>query len=705
MDSARTRTARGGEDRSARGRIRHASEAPAGYVAIGDTVSFGVWISIVLTKTIRAIRDSVLDMFDRSTTPELVATDRPPRAARDGRRRIIAMLVVVVVCFAIIIGQVVRLQILDRDRYVAYGANQRTNTQVLAADRGNIVDRNGVALVTSRPTSSVFVDPKLIEDAPTEAALIAPILGLSVEFVQTKMTGKGRFAYLARKVDQGIVDRISALGLAGVSFVEETERYQPAGDSLRGVLGSTDVDNNGISGLEVQYGDALTGTPGSLSLEQSPTGRTIAVGDHSLTAAVKGDDLKLTIDRSIQFEAERLVADQVRATGAKGGTAIVSIPSTGEILAIANIVKDEESGAIVVGSNNAALTTQYEPGSVMKMVTIAAGIENDKIRPTTTFELPPTMKIYDATFGEAEGRGTVTWDVTNILTHSSNIGTIKIGQAVGKDELYSYQKLFGFGGSTGLDFPNEALGYVLSPSKYSGTSLPSIAIGQGISVTPMQMLFAYNVIANQGQYVAPKLVDSTIDAEGVEHPTASPTTRRVVSTQTADELNLMLRNVVHEGTGQLASINGYTVAGKTGTARKPQPGGGYTDKFGITRYQSTFLGFVPAERPALSVYVMMDEPGGDYTGGATAAPVFQKLATFALNRIGVKPAATDGANGGAPVDGSITSAPLSSAGVVEGDRVRALTTGSPEAVAASVPSTLPPVTSTTTTTIRRTTTR
>lgn len=624
------------------------------------------------------------------------------RAGRDRRRGVLLLLAGVLVLFAIIIGQVVRLQVLDRERYVAYGANQRTNTQVLAADRGNITDRNGVELVTSRPTKSVFVDPKLVTDAPSEAAALAPILGLSVETVQTKMTGKGRFAYLARKVDPAVIERVEALGLAGIAFLDETERYLPAGDSLRGVLGSTDVDNVGISGLEAQYGDALTGTPGSLSLERSPSGRTIAVGDYALTPAVKGSNLQLTIDRSIQFEAERLLADQVRATGAKGGTAIVSVPSTGEILAIANIVKDEESGAVVVGSNNAALTTQYEPGSVMKTVTIAAAIENGKVEPTTRFDLPPTLKFFDSTFGEAEGRGSVNWDVTNILTHSSNIGAIKIGQAVGKDDLYSFQKLFGFGGPTGLDFPNEALGFVLSPSKYSGTSLPSIAIGQGISVTPMQMLFAYNVIANQGTYVAPKLVDSTIDAEGVEHPSASPTTRRVVSAATADKLNLMLRNVVHEGTGRLASINGYTVAGKTGTARKPQPGGGYADKFGITRYQSTFVGFVPAERPALSVYVMMDEPGGDYTGGATAAPVFQKLSTFALNRVGIRPAATDGANGGAPVDGAASTA--SNVGVVEGERVRALTAGSTAAATAAAPVTLPPA-PTTTTTIRRTTTR
>jgi cell division protein FtsI (penicillin-binding protein 3) len=383
--------------------------------------------------------------------------------------------------------------------------------------------------------------------------------------------------------------------------------------------------------------------------------------------------------------------------------AIVSKPGTGEVLAIANMVLDPETGLVRVSSNNTALTTQYEPGSVMKMVTISGALEAGQISPSTQFNLPPTLKIFDAQFGEAEGRGTVTWDTTQIMTHSSNVGTIKIAQGLGKDALYSTQKAFGLGVKTSLGFPNEASGSVLAPSKYSGTSLPSIAIGQGISVTPMQMLFSYNTIANQGTYVAPKLVDSTIDAQGVEHLTAAGESHRAVSVATADKVNLMLRNVVNEGTGHRAAINGYSVAGKTGTSRKPQPGGGYADKFGITRYQSTFVGFVPAQQPALSVYVMIDEPGGDYTGGAAAAPVFSKLGSFALNRLGIAPAATDLALGGAPVS-SVLGLPSSSmqATVSDGDRVRALTAGSPAALASSVPTTMPPATTTTTSAARKT---
>ncbi len=511
-----------------------------------------------------------------------------------------------------------------------------------------------------------------------------------------------RFAYLARQVPTEVADHLAAKvkelsttdhPLGGVAFLDEKQRYFPAGTSARSLLGSVDVDNTGISGLESQYADVLTGTPGLLSLERDPKGNTIAVGDRTLTPAVKGQDLKLTLDRSIQFEAERLLLDQVSTTRAKGGVAIVTIPSTGEILAMANVVTDPTTGASLVSSNNLAVTTQYEPGSVMKMVTIAGAIERGQVSPSTVFNLPPTLKVSDAVFGEAEGRGTVDWNVTDILTNSSNIGTIKIAQGLGKDALFDLQRSFGFGDRTALGFPNEATGAVLNPRRYTGTSLPSIAIGQGIAVTPLQLLLAYNTIANRGIYVPPRLVQSTIDAKGTEHRSEVGATHRVISTGTADTMNIMLRNVVSDGTGRLAAIDGYLAAGKTGTARKPQPGGGYADQYGITRYQSTFVGFVPAEQPALSVYVMIDEPtAGDYTGGATAAPVFSKLGSFALRRLGIAPAATDASMGGAPVTAESKARSAMSTEAFLGDRVRAITTSAPQIAVpltdgASVPTT------------------
>ncbi|MCD9622474.1 peptidoglycan D,D-transpeptidase FtsI family protein [Rhabdothermincola salaria] len=615
-----------------------------------------------------------------------VGAGAPP----DHRRRLLAVLAVVGLLFAIVASKVIDLQVLNPDRHLAWGVAQRFDTTVLAADRGAILDRNGAELAVSRPTRSVFVDPELIEEPAVAASAVAPLLGLDVDEVTAEMAGEGRFAYLARKVSADVADRIAALGLAGVAFLDESERYLPAGDSARSLLGQVDVDNQGISGLEAQFGDVLTGTPGEIRYERTPEGQTIAVGERDVVPAVPGDDLMLTLDRSIQFEAERLLAEQVAAVDAQGGIAIVSRPETGEILAMANVVRDPDSDEVVIGTNNAALTTQYEPGSVMKPVTIGAALEDGHVEPGSELYLPSTLPIYDYEIQEAEPRGPVTWDVSQILADSSNVGTVKIGQMLGPDRLHGALRSFGLAEPTELGFPNEAPGALPDPSDWSGTSLATIAIGQGVAVSPLQMLLAYNVIANDGRYVAPSLVAATVDGDGVERPSAPPTPRQVITPETAAELNVMMRSVVETGTGQLAAIPGYEVAGKTGTAWKLQDGGGYEDELGVRQYQSTFIGFVPAQQPALSVYVMIDEPSGSrYTGGATAAPVFSKLGSFALRRLGIAPPATDSANGGAVVDGGV--GPAAAPGVEavgevgEDGRVRALPAGTPVAPPSTVP--------------------
>jgi cell division protein FtsI (penicillin-binding protein 3) len=270
-------------------------------------------------------------------------------------------------------------------------------------------------------------------------------------------------------------------------------------------------------------------------------------------------------------------------------------------------------------------------------------------------QVPSVLRVGDADFTDAEEHGPMAWSVTEVLAHSSNIGTIKVAQQVGKDRLYDTLRGFGFGSTTSVAFPNEQAGVVpdpSDPSQWWSTSMGTVPIGQGVSVTPLQMLLGYNVIANGGTYVEPRLVRSTVDAEGGEHPLPIDEGRRVLSQRTADQLNLMLRDVVVEGTGKNAAVSGYTPAGKTGTSRKAQPGGGYTDAFGITQYQSTFVGFVPAEQPALSIIVVIDEPrSGQYTGGVVAAPAWSRIASFSLQHLGVPPPLTDGPAGGSPAAG------------------------------------------------------
>jgi len=607
----------------------------------------------------------------------------PHRAAT--RKRLLVLLAGLIAIFGLVAVKVVDLQVLSPGHYLKFGASQTIRSQVLAADRGTIYDRNHTELAMSVPLKSVFADPKLVADPVAAAALLAPILHLDTGDLAVKLGASNRFTYLARKVPKDISDQVAALRLDGINFIDETEREAPGGDVARSLIGSVDPDNNGLSGLEKQYAAELTGTPGSLTLERNPQGHTIPVGEHQLTPALKGDDLVLTIDRSMQYEAERVLSEQVKAAGAKGGIAIVTKPSTGEVLAMANVTSDEKTGEVTPSGNNAAVTTVYEPGSVMKIATIAAAIESGKVTPDTTFTVPDHLQVGDHLFSDAEPHLTETMSVAQILALSSNVGTIKIGQQLGKQGIYDSLRNFGFGTRTSLDFLNEANGSVLNPDKWSATSIGTIPIGQGVSATPLQVLEAYNTVANRGLSVAPRLVDSTIDSDGNEHPVPADAGRRALSAATADRVNLMLRGVVTGGTGVLATVDGYTVAGKTGTARKVQPGGGYYDASGAIRYQSTFVGMVPAEAPALSVIVVIDQPsGGLYTGGAVAAPAFSKIASYGLQRFSVPPPVTDGAAGGAAVAGPATSSATSGADGLVGT-VQRMANGKLRASTAGVP--------------------
>lgn len=566
------------------------------------------------------------------------------------RSRLLAVLGVLALLFGVVVVRLASLQVVNPAPFEELSEAQRTRTERLAADRGAIVDRNGVPLALSLPQTSIFVDPKLVTDPAGEAARLADVLGMDVAEIEAKMRAENRFGYIARHVDDRVADQVRAMDLPGVAFVEEPRRFTPSGDLAAGIVGATDVDGNGISGLEQQFAADLTGTPGKLVIEQTPEGRTIPIGQNSVIPADKGKDLVLTLDRNLQFEVERILADQVKAAGAKGAIAVVSKPETGEILAMANVRADEESGEVAPSSNNAALTGVYEPGSVMKVVAASGAIEDGKVTPDTVLSLPPSLTLGGAEFTDAEARGGVAWPVHKIISESSNIGTIFLGQKLGRERVVEYMHAFGFGEPTGLGFPNEQRGVVPPAKDWWDSSMGSIPIGQGISVTPVQMLLAYNVVANGGTYVPPKVVNAVVD-DGVKRPTPTGDGRRVISEDTADQMNIILRDVVASGTGKKAAVPGYTVAGKTGTARKPQPNGGYKDAMGVTHYESTFVGFAPAEHPEVSVIVIIDDPGqGQIYGGLVAAPAFSKVTEASLRLLGVPPPAVDEAAGGAPAD-------------------------------------------------------
>jgi cell division protein FtsI (penicillin-binding protein 3) len=542
--------------------------------------------------------------------------------------------------FGLIAVRLVMVQVIRADYWSSYGEEQRIKGITLVAGRGAIFDRNEYDLAITVPRTTFVADPRLVTRPAATAHKLAPILGLDTAgeaALRKRLAKDASFAYVARQVDDDVAKKVKAAKLDGVWAIEESTRMNPAGDLARALLGRVDPDNNGVSALEKQYNARLQGKTGELIVEKDLEGRTIPAGRHHLDPAEPGDDLVLTIDRNLQIAAEKVLTDAVRSKEAKGGIAIVSNPENGEILALVNISRDD-AGTPESSGNNSAVTANYEPGSVNKVVTLAAAIEEGLVEPDTKLKVPGTMQVADHVFSDDEDHLTEDMTVTDILTHSSNVGTIMIAQQLGKQTLYDYLRDFGFGRRTALGFPQEVGGALPEPADWSGTSIGTIPIGHGVSVTAMQMLYAYNAIANDGVYVPPKVVDSIIDADGQRRPAViEEKPHRVVSAATAAKVRRMLANVVTNGTGSAAAIESYDVAGKTGTARKAQEHG-YKDAQGRTHHIATFAGFMPADDPKLSIIVVLDEPKAVYAA-TTAAPSFAELGRYALRLEHIPPPA------------------------------------------------------------------
>lgn len=545
--------------------------------------------------------------------------------------------------FGAIAARLVQVQALDAERFAAFGESQLLHTITLRTSRGAIFDRNGrdLALTINRPT--IWANPRLVTDPFAEAAALAPVLGSDEAGLAERLRSDAAFVYLARRVDEVTAQRVKALQLDGVFLLEggEPMRFNPAAELAAPLLGIVGIDNTGLAGLELKYESVLAGAPGRMVVERDPTGDDIPGGVREFEAATPGDDLVLTIDRALQYEAERALASAIVSYEAAGGVAVVMEVATGEILALADLVAGTEGEPPRPADSVTALTHVHEPGSVNKMITVAAALEEGLVSPDDRLSVPYTIQVADKTFKEHDFHPTEEWSVTDIVANSSNVGSIMIGQELGKDRLDGYLRRFGFGERTALAFPGESRGIMLDPADWSGTSIGTIPIGQGIAVTAVQMLAAYNTIANSGVYVGPKLVRGTVGGDGTMQPTPPSGTRRVVSERTARQMTGMLTEVVERGTGINAAIDGYTVAGKTGTAKKPRRDArGYEPG----AYVSTFAGFVPAQRPALTAIVMLDEPRGAIYGGTVSAPAFAAITRYGLRQFRVPPVAA-----GAPV--------------------------------------------------------
>jgi cell division protein FtsI (penicillin-binding protein 3) len=569
------------------------------------------------------------------------------RASAPHRRRLYGLLAVLTLLFVAIISRVADLQLGDQERYVAYGQAQRLRSEILPATRGSVLDRAGVELALSVPSTTVWADPRSVTDPRRAAATLAPLLGLDEAWLVERFSRASRFEYLARQIDDDTADAISALALPGVHLRAEPSRAHPSGGLARTVLGSADIDGHGVSGVELQFDDLLTGTPGEVVFERSLNGGVpIPVGEQQVVPAQRGHDVALTIDASLQYLVEAALADTLVDMGAQNATAIVSVPGTGEVLAMVSLTVDPETGDATPASYNQGVVDSFAPGSVIKLVTVAASLEEGISSPGRTLSVPDQYRVANSLFTDHTPHAVEDWSVTRILVDSSNVGAIKLGQELGPERVSGYLERFGFGQPTGLGFPGESRGLVRPADEWHGSDIGGVVIGTGVSVTAAQVLAAYNVVANDGVFVPLRLVDSHIDAEGNRWPVEPGEAHRVLSEHTSRQLATMLAEVVTDGTGTRAAVPGYSVAGKTGTAWKRFDDGSFSDQAGNRRYMATFVGFAPVDDPRVSVIVVLDQPRNAYSGGGAAAPAFSAIAEHALRLLDVPPtrgAATAGA--------------------------------------------------------------
>jgi cell division protein FtsI (penicillin-binding protein 3)/stage V sporulation protein D (sporulation-specific penicillin-binding protein) len=541
-------------------------------------------------------------------------------------RRITLLAAAFLVLLGAALARAVWIQVVKGPEYAAMALRQHRETVVVPASRGTIVDRNGEPLAIGRLATTVYANPRQVNDPRDLTLAASKQLGLDPAELYPMLVDRSRgFVYVERKADPRKAKILQSMNFAGLGFYPEELRFYPQGPVAAQVIGYAGLDNKGLEGLERSLEGTLAGKPGSQTIVKDPFGRALDVVETK--AETPGRSVRLTIDREIQANAEEILQDTVRRWGARAATAIVMDPHTGEIYAMATAPRFNANRFPTTRADrrrNRAVTDTYEPGSTFKLVTVAAGLQERMITPRSSFVLAPTIKVADRVIHEAHTRGTERLTVKQIVEQSSNIGTITIAQRLGAGRLASWVDRFGFGARTGVDFPGESPGFALPLDQWSGSTIGTVPIGHGIAVTPVQMARAYAAIANGGRLVRPHLIDR-IDGKTVG-TTRGP---RVVSRRVSDQMLSMLRGVVLEGTGTEAAIPGYTVAGKTGTAAKIDPDGTYS----TSRYVASFVGLVPATKPRLVIMVMVDEPHGDIYGGVVAAPAFREIARFNLQHL------------------------------------------------------------------------
>lgn len=558
------------------------------------------------------------------------------RTGNSHRRALFVAIGLVAWMFAIG-ARLVQLQVNQHDDLAARARSQQLGAIETSAVRGQLLDRQGRELARSIETASFFADPREVTNTEETARRIASITGQDRAELANRLgdakDGKKQFVWITRRLDVATANKLDALNLEGVYSRKEPKRFYPNDSLAAHVLGFVGLDEIGQSGVEQYYNEKIRGESGKLYLEMDRERRAFEsyeVQPHP------GQTVVLTIDQAIQYRTEQALGAAVERAHAKSGTAIVMDPQTGEILALANAPSFDPNVPPKDGAEdrvNGALQTTYEPGSTFKVVAYSAAIEKGLVKPEDKIDCQMgQITVAGRLIHDHHPFGVLT--IADALAQSSNVGAIKLGLLVGNESMYEYIKRLGFGARTGIDLKGESPGILRTLNRWQLSSIGSIAIGQEIAVTPLQMATAYCVIANDGMLVKPHLVRELRSPDGTVLFQAKPEARRVLKPETTAALRNMFEGVTLHGTARKAQLDGYTAAGKTGTAQKIDP---KTRTYSKTKYIGSFVGFAPVKNPAVVIIVVIDEPQGSYHGGDVAAPVFQEIAEQILPELSVTP--------------------------------------------------------------------
>ena len=558
----------------------------------------------------------------------------------DPRRRQAMALGLTLVLLAVLAGRLVWVQGVAGSALAAESLSGRMTTVAIPADRGDIVDRNGVVLATSLERYNIVVNQRQLAQwkpdgsGPGRAAeLLADLVGIPAVELGPKLMGDRGFAYVTKGLVPEVTEEILALGIHGITAERTTERIYPAGTTGGNILGFTGGEGTGLAGIEQVYEDELTGVAGEESFERGALGQRIPGGDESHTPAVPGSSVRLTIDRDLQYAAQASLDAQVRATGATWGIVEVQDVRTGEILVLAESgTQDPNAPTEAIASR--AVASVYEPGSTAKVITMAAVLDHGIAAPTSQYVVPYRYTTSNGqTFKDSHEHPDLKLTLAGILAESSNTGTVMVGEQLSREVRHEYLTRFGLGTRAGVGLPGESAGILAAPETWDGRSQFAVLFGQAVSVTTVQATQVFATIANGGVRVQPHVVAGTIGPDGTETPVELAADEQVISPETAQTIMTMLEAAVADGTGSHASVAGYRIAGKTGTAQAFEGGG-------VVKNVASFIGIAPADDPHIVVNVVLYDPKTSIYGGVVAAPVFSEVAGHALRYLGVPPSGT-----------------------------------------------------------------